>query len=426
MILAIMLTLLPSAVLASGNPCNYTGAFLAQVSYDKNNNPTGAKLSSQSLSKDAVPVMPTIAVTFDKNVVDNATVQTNGKTTWVNNQTCFNMQDSLGKDVPINAFRIDDMLYSAFKQDIFVQPLAALEAGGSYSLLVTPDLIAKTGTFLAGTTDGKGATITFTVAASIPSLDKVGPVITLIGSPAVDVTLGADYNDAGATALDDLDGDISSSIVVGGGSVNTNLAGTYVITYNVSDKAGNKATEAKRTVVVASALTAGLKDVAGHWAETYIYQLVAKGAVGGYPDGSFLPDTNISRAEFVTILVKAFGLEMKSGKVFDDTVNSWAKEYVATATAYGITGGYSDNIFGTDDPITREQMAVMLVKAAQLSDNGVGKTFADGATISNWAQDAVKVVTAHQIMSGYENNTFRPQNNASRAEAVTVIVLSLK
>jgi len=169
-----------------------------------------------------------------------------------------------------------------------------------------------------------------------------------------------------------------------------------------------------------------LNDIADHWAEAYINQMAAIGATGGYPDGSFKPNANISRAEFVTMLVKAFGLEMKTGKVFDDTANSWAKEYVATACANGITGGYSDSLFGTEDSITREQMAVMLVKAAHLSSTGTGKTFSDDAIISSWAKEAVNIVTAHQIMTGYADGTFGSQNFATRAEAVTVIALSSK
>ena len=167
-------------------------------------------------------------------------------------------------------------------------------------------------------------------------------------------------------------------------------------------------------------------DIADHWAEAYINQMVAIGATGGYPDGSFQPNANISRAEFVTMLVKAFGLEMKTGKVFDDTANSWAKEYVATACANGITGGYSDSLFGTEDSITREQMAVMLVKAAHLSSSGSGKAFTDDAITSSWAKEAVNIVTARQIMTGYADGTFGSQNFATRAEAVTVLALSSK
>lgn len=170
----------------------------------------------------------------------------------------------------------------------------------------------------------------------------------------------------------------------------------------------------------------GLSDIKGHWAEPYINQMITAGVAGGYPDGTFKPDAQISRSEFVTLLVKTFKLEVKTGKIFDDTANSWAKDYISTATAYGITAGYNDSIFGANDPITREQMAVMLVKAGQYQLAGEGKAFADGNQISLWARDAISIATQQQIMSGYDDNTFRPQNNASRAEAVTVLARSQK
>ena len=81
-------------------------------------------------------------------------------------------------------------------------------------------------------------------------VDTVAPVISLNGDATVNLALGVSYTDAGATANDNVDGDISGSIIVGGDTVDTNTAGTYTITYNVSDAAQNAATQVTRTVVV--------------------------------------------------------------------------------------------------------------------------------------------------------------------------------
>lgn len=62
-----------------------------------------------------------------------------------------------------------------------------------------------------------------------------------------------------------------------------------------------------------------LSDVTGNWAEANLNKLIAAGAIGGYPDGTFKPGDRITRAEFATVLVKAFKLEPQSGKVFTDT-----------------------------------------------------------------------------------------------------------
>ncbi|MDD4548889.1 MAG: S-layer homology domain-containing protein [Syntrophomonadaceae bacterium] len=168
-----------------------------------------------------------------------------------------------------------------------------------------------------------------------------------------------------------------------------------------------------------------LTDIAGHWAEANIKNLVALEAIAGYPDKTFKPDNTITRAEFAKVLVEAFELETAGGKVFNDTANHWAKDYIAVAAANGIVNGYSDTQFGPDDLITREQMAVMIVKAAKLTAATDETAFADNAKISAWAKGAVATATQNNIIKGYPDNTVKPQGSATRAEAVTVIVLAL-
>ena len=81
--------------------------------------------------------------------------------------------------------------------------------------------------------------------------DAVAPVITLNGSATINVAVGGTFTDPGATAADNVDGNITGSIVVAGDVVDVNTAATYIITYNVSDAAGNAATQKTRTVIVA-------------------------------------------------------------------------------------------------------------------------------------------------------------------------------
>ncbi len=82
------------------------------------------------------------------------------------------------------------------------------------------------------------------------TVDVTAPVISLNGDASMSVNQGATFTDPGATATDNVDGDISANIVVGGDTVDTSTLGTYTITYNVSDAAGNAATEVSRTVEV--------------------------------------------------------------------------------------------------------------------------------------------------------------------------------
>jgi hypothetical protein len=166
-------------------------------------------------------------------------------------------------------------------------------------------------------------------------------------------------------------------------------------------------------------------DVTGHWAEANINRLLALGALSGYPDGNFKPDNPISRAEFVMVLVKAFHLEGQKGWIYDDTGGHWAKDYISIATSLDIVNGYSGTIFGPDDYITREQMAVMICKAAGISLLTEETGFADGDSISGWARGAVGAAARDKIINGYPDNTYQPMRTATRAEAAAVIVNAL-
>lgn len=169
-----------------------------------------------------------------------------------------------------------------------------------------------------------------------------------------------------------------------------------------------------------------LTDIDGHWAQETIMRLVDLGAISGYTDGTFRPDNRITRAEYVMVLLKAFQIEGKGETLFTDTKSHWAGEYIALAVDRGLAAGYDGGTFGPDDIITREQMAVMVAKAANLAPPRDRISFADGDNISPGAVDGVAAAVEKGIIVGYPDNTFRPRDGASRAEAVTIIVNALQ
>ena len=199
-------------------------------------------------------------------------------------------------------------------------------------------------------------------------------------------------------------------------------AGTYTFTVKVKDANSQSASEFySLTVNLVSTQPVTLKDITGNWAQASIEKLVSLGAVTGYPDGTFRPDNNITRAEFVTILVKALKLAPKAGPIFADTEGTWAQSYVSTAAAYGIVSGYDATHFGPSEAITREQMTVMVVRAAKLAPVSGELTFKDAALIDGWAREDVLIAVKDGIVHGYPDGTFRPLNHATRAEAATEI-----
>ncbi|TDF90584.1 cadherin-like beta sandwich domain-containing protein [Paenibacillus piri] len=167
-------------------------------------------------------------------------------------------------------------------------------------------------------------------------------------------------------------------------------------------------------------------DMKGHWAEASVRELVSRGAINGYPDHTFKPDNSITRAEFVTVIVKAFRLTAQDGKSFGDTSAHWAKSSISTAAALGVVTGYSEDAFGPDDLITREQMAAIVVRAARIDPADQSISFSDSRQVSDWARPALAAASAKGLINGYADGTVKPKENSTRAEAVTLILRALQ
>ena len=166
-------------------------------------------------------------------------------------------------------------------------------------------------------------------------------------------------------------------------------------------------------------------DISGHWAKDSIMKMINAGVISGYPDGTFKPDKAVTRAEFTVMIVKALNLETRAGKTFTDTASHWAKESISTAAAHGIISGYDENTFGPDDLITREQAAVIVSLATKLEAATGELSFTDSKAISPWAKPGVAAAFKGGFISGYPDGTFKPQGNTTRAEAVSLILKAI-
>lgn len=156
------------------------------------------------------------------------------------------------------------------------------------------------------------------------------------------------------------------------------------------------------------------------WSAPAVYRLVAAGLIGGYPDGRFNPGADITRAEFVKLLVLAMGLRPGGGAMpFRDVApGAWYGPYVDAAYAAGIVGSGTD--FRPGAPASREDAALMVAQAMKLGGT-LSLSFADTAAISPADLRAVEAVVAAGIMEG-DRGYFRPAGNLTRAEAAQTIV----
>lgn len=167
-------------------------------------------------------------------------------------------------------------------------------------------------------------------------------------------------------------------------------------------------------------------DILGHWAESGIQQAVKGGIVTGYPDGTFKPNHTVTRAEFTVMLMNTLKPQGEGAKLnFTDNaeIGTWGQEAIALAVREGIIYGYEDGSFRPNTEITRAEMAVVIAGAlgkARETDSETG--FADDKHIAMWAKGSVAFMLQSGIMQGKDDNQFAPQDHATRAEAVTVLL----
>lgn len=163
------------------------------------------------------------------------------------------------------------------------------------------------------------------------------------------------------------------------------------------------------------------------WAREPICKLAEMGVLRGKEYRLFYPNDNIMREEFVKMLTVAYKLniENKTDKFTDVNADDWFMPYVAAALENGIVNGVSDDMFGTGQNITRQDLAVMAYNAAlkngvEFNTEGVQK-FSDDDKISDYAKTAVYALKSQDIVNGIDGKNFAPQDTATRAEAAKIL-----
>lgn len=176
--------------------------------------------------------------------------------------------------------------------------------------------------------------------------------------------------------------------------------------------------------------TVRLSDIQYHWAKGTIEEAVKLGFVTGFTDGTFRPDAQVSRAEFTALIARALKLaSAENGLTFKDLGNIplWVRPYIAQAVEAGLVSGYQDNTFRSSNPITRTEIAVILIRALGIEpDETAELPFKDADQVQFWARPYVATAYKLGLIGGKSSELLKPNDNASRAEAVTFIMRLLK
>ncbi len=171
-------------------------------------------------------------------------------------------------------------------------------------------------------------------------------------------------------------------------------------------------------------------DTRMHWARPQIDYLQSRDMVNGYPDDTFRPNSYITRAEFITLLIaflnesdEALKLTKGESSFRDVADDHWAKGYIELAGELGIASGDENNDFKPYQLIRREEALVMLVKALKVEDIDEPEElpYDDYKEISPGAKKAIAYAVEQGLVSGYPDGRFKPQNRLTRAE-VTVLL----
>ena len=167
-----------------------------------------------------------------------------------------------------------------------------------------------------------------------------------------------------------------------------------------------------------------------HWAFASVERAAEMGLVTGYSDGTFRPDTPVTRAQFVLMLWRMCGKPAAAKAAsFADASADWYQDALSWAVEKGYVNGLSDTRFGPDAPITRQQAMAILFRlnggqsGTELTLTGIyEQTFADSTTIAAWAKDATWWAVYHELVSGVGGSRIAPEANASRAQIAAILL----
>lgn len=320
---------------------------------------------------------------------------------------------------------------------------------GNLTIKLPNQVLSDVQALLNGTAAGSGASISFEIKPlSAEEVDEVvaasneGSTKLKTASQAYDFKLSIVTQDGKSTPVTKFEKPIVLSFEVSEGA-NPNLLGVYYLGADgkleyVGGTLGGSTMTAEVHHFSSYAVLEfdkSYEDVgASHWANAAVKELSAKHVVAGVSETRFAPDRTITRAEFAAMLVRALGVKADGSttKFADVDSKKWYAAYVATASKLGIINGRTAKEFAPEATISREEMAVMIVRALDAKNGqtvrktNAGTAFSDQERISKWAIPYVDTAAALGLLNGKGKGAFDPQGKLTRAEGAQVVYQFLK
>lgn len=170
---------------------------------------------------------------------------------------------------------------------------------------------------------------------------------------------------------------------------------------------------------------AKLRDIENSWAKGAIEELVSADVIQGYPDGTFKPEKQVSRAEFAKILTGAMDWKQEGEADYTDLASHWAEEYIATVGAHKVITGYPDGTFQPNRSISRAEILTMITRAIKLGEKAETAdtwlpSFIDLNT-QHWAFKNVEAANHLGILPSYIGTELKPDELVTRAETAYLV-----
>ena len=254
--------------------------------------------------------------------------------------------------------------------------------------------------------------------SSYMGIEKVGT--SAQSSVASGKVCGKDYKD-----MDDFAKDYENELPKGSvntGSNNTGGGGGSSVSSSVVQDLAANTTNVKNDLSIVEFPFNDMQEF--EWAQEAVAFLYKRSVVSGRDKTTFDPAASVTRAEFIKMLVVAYGLDAKVTDPLDFAdvpADAWYGEFLRQAVKVGLVKGDNRNCFNPDATLTREDMAVMVQRASLFEKGSKEINFTDKNEISEYAYDAIEILYNKSVVSGMGDGRFAPKEAVTRAQAAQIL-----